>query len=295
MAKLIDLQTAPVTKMLLLGDSGSGKTGALMSLVAAGYNVRVLDLDNGLQVLMDYFTNPKSIYRAARPGLWTAEQAASLADRFDFETVTDKMRNVNGKLIPKAATVWQRSMKLLDGWNEFGPISTWTPKDVLVIDTLTFISRAAMNFVLMMNSKLGERPEQSHWGLAQQAIEGLLQTLYDDGVNCNVIVNCHMKLFGPDGGLQKWYPETLGKALSPNIGRYFNTVLQTKTSGTGAQERRKIVTSSSSGLELKTTCPMRVKPEYDLATGLAEYFAEERAGAAPQAAQAPKPAEPASS
>ena len=32
MATFADLQASPVTKMLLLGDSGSGKTGAVMSL-----------------------------------------------------------------------------------------------------------------------------------------------------------------------------------------------------------------------------------------------------------------------
>jgi len=274
-----DLQSNPVTKMLLVGDSGSGKTGALMALVAAGYNVRVLDFDAGVDVLRDFFNHPDSIYRKAFPGLWTAEQAAGIRKRLVYETVTDKMRKSDsGKLVPAKATVWQRSMGLLDKWGELGGITSWTPQDVLAVDSLTFASKAAMNLVLAMNARLGGTPQQSDWGIAQGYVESLLQMLYDDQVNCNVIVNCHLKLFGPDGGMQKWHPETLGKALSPNIGRYFNTILHTKTIGSGSKERKVISTVSEQGLELKTTCPLRVKPQYDLATGLAEYFAAERSG-----------------
>ena len=242
MATFADLQASPVTKMLLLGDSGSGKTGAVMSLIAAGYNVRILDLDNGVQILKDYFINKESIYRRPMPGLWDQKLADSLPERLHYETVTDKMRNVNGKLVPAKATVWTRATALLDKWGDLGPISTWTPQDVLVIDSLTFISKAAMNFVLSMNARLGQKPFQEDWGIAQGAIEGLLQTLYDDNVNCNVIVNCHMKLFGPEGAVQKWHPETLGKALSPNIGRYFNSMLLAKTTGQGTSAKHKIVT-----------------------------------------------------
>ena len=279
MGTIADLLSSPVTKMLLMGDSGSGKTGSVMSLVAAGYNVRVLDLDNGLEILRDYFSNPQSIYRQARPGPsgWTKDQSDTLAKRFHFETVTDRMRNQHGQLVPKAAEVFQKALKLLDGWPELGPISSWTPKDVLVIDSLTFLAKSAMSFQLSMNGRLGQKPWQEDWGGAQSMLDGVLQMLYDDGVNCNVVVMCHMKLYGAENGIQRWYPESLGKALSPNIGRYFNTVLQAKTVRTGAKERRVISTQSSAGLELKTTCPLRVQPEYDLATGLADYFAAARA------------------
>ena len=294
MARLSDLTTSPVTKMLLMGDSGSGKTGAVMSLIATGYNVRVLDLDNGLKVLQDYFINPDSAYRKPRPGLWDAKQAASLADRFWYETLTDKMKASGaGQLVPVSARVWPKLTETLNKWPGLGPVSGWGPQDVLVLDSLTFAAKAAMNFVLSMNARLGQKPWQEDWGVAQGYLDGLLQLLYDEGVNCNIIVNCHMKLFGPDGGVQKWFPETLGKALSPNIGRYFNTVLQAKTVGAGSATRRVITTVSSQGIELKTPCPLRVQKEYDISTGLAEYFAAERSGtAADPTPSGPKPAGP---
>ena len=44
-------------KMLYLGHTGAGKTGSLAALAAAGYNVRILDLDKGTQILRDYMRN----------------------------------------------------------------------------------------------------------------------------------------------------------------------------------------------------------------------------------------------
>jgi hypothetical protein len=93
-------------------------------------------------------------------------------------------------------------------------------------------------------------------------------------------------LIGEENGPQRAYPASLGKALSPKIGRYFNTVLMAKTVGTGTAAKHKILTQSANGLELKTTVPLKAKAEYDLATGLAEYFAAERQQDAPAAVAA---------
>ena len=48
-----------LVKIMIAADSGSGKTGSLAALVEAGFNVRVLDFDNGLSVLKGY-TKDKS-------------------------------------------------------------------------------------------------------------------------------------------------------------------------------------------------------------------------------------------
>jgi hypothetical protein len=270
--------------MLLIGDSGSGKTGALASLADAGYNLRILDLDNGIDILANIIKDPKSPYKKES------------LDRVFYETVTDKMKNVNGKLMPAKATVWQRSMKLLDNWkteeqdpqdatkkittSDFGPITTWTPKDVLVLDSLTFLSTAALNLQLSMNSRLGQAPQQQDWYAGQQMIEGMLQMLYDEEVKCNVIVNCHITFIGDDN-VQHGYPASLGKALPPKIGRYFNSMIMAKTTGSGANQKHKISTLSSPLVELKNTNPLRVKADYPLEFGLAEYFRDIRGEVAP--------------
>ena len=262
-------QSKNSTKLLFIGDSGAGKTGALASLAAAGYNLRILDLDNGLDVLKNVLSDPKSAY------------GTEALSRVQYITVTEAMRNVNGKLIPKGATVWQRVAGLLNNWTDpetkesLGPVSTWGPQDILVIDSLSMLSTAALNFVLSMNARLGQRPQLQDWGAGQDLIESMVQMLYDESIVCNVIVISHITYIGPEDNLTG-YPNTLGKALPPKIGRYFNTILQAKSQGQGAGLRRKILTNTASSVELKNTAPLRVKPDYPLETGLADYFAAVR-------------------
>lgn len=269
MPSLANHTSTHITKLLFIGDSGAGKTGALASLAGAGYNLRILDIDAGLDVLSNLLRDSKSAYGQEALG------------RVDFETITDPMKSVGGKLLPAKATVWQRTVKLLDNWKtesaDFGPISTWGARDVLVIDSLTMLSTAAMNFVLSMNARLGQQPQQGDWYQGQQLIEGLLQMLYDDGIKCNVVMTSHITYLGEENGPQKGYPSSLGSKLPPKIGRYFNTILMAKTTGQGAAQKRKILTNTSGVVELKNTAPMRVKAEYPLETGLADYFRDVQA------------------
>jgi hypothetical protein len=268
MGKLSDHTSSRTTKLLFCGDSGSGKTGALASLAKAGYNLRIVDLDSGLDVLSNLLRDSNSPY--GREAL----------DRVSFETITDTMRVSGSKLIPKSATVWQRAVKLIEHWKteseDFGPLVSWTSQDVLVIDSLTMLSNAALNFVLSMNARLGQQPHQSDWYGGQQLVESLLQLLYDDNVKCNVIVISHIAYIGEENGPVHGYPASLGKALSPKIGRYFNTMLLAKTQGSGANLKRKILTTSTALVELKNTAPLKVKPDYPLESGLADYFRDVR-------------------
>jgi hypothetical protein len=276
MPSLSDHQSSTITKAILIGDSGSGKTGALASLAAAGFNLRIIDTDNGIDVLANLLRDPKSPY---------GKDAIS---RVEYETITDPMKKapIGGRLIPAKATVWNRAVGLLDNWKtdsaNLGGISTWGPGDVLVIDSLTTLCNAALNFVLSMNARLGQPAQQADWYTAQQMIESLLQMLYDKNVTCNVLVLCHIAYIGEDNGPQRGYPASLGKALSPKIGRYFNSILMAKTSGMGTAHKRQILTNSTGLVELKNTNPLHVAREYPLETGLADYFKAVRGPSTPE-------------
>ena len=50
-------------KALLMGEAGSGKTSALASLLAAGYQVRVIDADNKIDGLRNILTHKDSKYK----------------------------------------------------------------------------------------------------------------------------------------------------------------------------------------------------------------------------------------
>lgn len=279
MPPLSQHQSATTTKLLLIGDSGSGKTGALASLASAGFNLRVLDLDNGLDVLHNLLSDPGSPY------------AKDSLDRVKYVTLTEPMKMVGKTLQPVRVDVWPRTMNLLYHWMEpatpttpaldLGLLTSWTPQDVLVIDSLSTFSTAAMNFVLSMNGRVGKAPFQSDFGQAQNLVESALQMLFDSAIKCNVIVTAHIAFIGEDNGPLRGYPASLGKALPPKVGRYFNTMLGVKSTGQGSAVRRKIHTNTQGVIDLKNTAPLRVPPDFPIETGLAEYFKLVRTAAPP--------------
>ena len=57
MASIKNHTSVDVTKLLLVGDSGSGKTASLATLANAGYKLRILDFDNGLDILPEFLTD----------------------------------------------------------------------------------------------------------------------------------------------------------------------------------------------------------------------------------------------
>lgn len=271
-----------VTKMLLIGDSGSGKTGALASLAKAGYNLRILDFDNGLDILLNLL----------------AGDSPALA-RVIFETCTDKLHAVGGNVVPKGIpTAWPRAMGLLTNWKvgsagnpaatppvaassdyySLGSLETWTDKDVLVIDSLTYLGKAALRYVLAMNNRSDQAPHQADWGTAMKKVEEVLSLLYSDSVPCNVIITSHVTFIGEEGTPLRGYPSALGQKLPPTVGRYFNTILATKCVGSGANSRRTIRTASEGFVELKHPFPGKVPLELPLDTGLATFFEIARKG-----------------
>lgn len=277
MPSLKDHGSNQTTKMLLLGDSGSGKTGALASLVEAGYNLRILDFDSGLDILANVLR---------------AKNKPELLERVNFQTCTDGSRIAGTNMIP-TATAWSRAIKILGDWPDgIGRLDTWTSNDVLVIDSLTFAGKAATRFILNLNGRIGDVPGWNDYFGAQQLLEKLCATLYSDTVRSNVIVISHVRevakthqeldskgrpITVEEEGSRKGFAETgAGKALSPVIGRYFNSVLLVDIEGSGAATRRIIRTVPHENIGLKNSAPGSVKAKYGIDTGLAEYFAAVR-------------------
>jgi hypothetical protein len=183
-----------------------------------------------------------------------------------------------GDIVTKGDS-WTKAMALLNEWKDgetnYGGLTTWGSKDVLVIDGLSRLADAAFNRHLVMNGRSGA-PEQRDYGAAQGALKRFLQMLYSDEVKCNIVMICHIKIVELDGEPARGFPQTIGSALSPEIGQFFNHALMAKQSGQGDNVKRVITTKTSGLVQLKTPAPLRVKGEYDLATGLAEYFADLR-------------------
>ena len=224
------------TKILYFGHTGVGKTGSLCSLASAGYNVRILDLDDGTELIDDYMSNrEKSIYLRPRPGLWTAEQAHSAPERMSYVTITEGHKITGTKPIPKGDS-WAKINNLLNNWRDgeisLGNIATWKSDDVLVIDGLSRLCDSAMNFQLSLNGRLATGPQVGNSGTndytaAYRLILEFLDLMKSTEIRCNVIMICHISfLDSPETAAtaalrnssnkeKKGFPQTLGPMLGP--------------------------------------------------------------------------------
>lgn len=245
------------SKVLYIGDNGAGKTGSLISLAEAGYNLRVLDFDNGTEILTN-LTAKKPEVRA----------------RIDVETHTDDYKQVGQALVPVTPLKgFSGGMKVLSNWPGLGDPRTWGPDTILVVDSLTMMGRFIINHVLSLNGRLGQQPQLQDWGAAMSLQESVMAMLYSASIKCHVIVCAHITFVTPEGALeQKGYPSALGNKLPPMIGSYFNSTIMAQSTGNGANKRKVIRTKPLGTIELKTPAPGIAKDEYPLETGLADYF-----------------------
>jgi hypothetical protein len=258
-------QSNEYTKLLMLGDSGSGKTGALASLVAANYKLRILDMDNGLETLKQY----------------VLKECPEKVKNVEYRTLRDKRKaSPGGPIIDGTPKAFIEAIRMLDRWRyvdgeneiDLGIPAQWGPDVIFVIDSLTFLSDAAFDFREPLTPKsktTGQFDARAVYKDAQDAIEGVLALITSEAFRTNVIVNAHVKYIDNDDGSKKGYPTAVGSALSPQIPRYFNTValFQTKAGG-----KRTLHTAATAMIDLKNPKPFEMAKEYPIETGLADLF-----------------------
>src|SRR6266576_5812390 len=166
-----------LTKALVLGDSGTGKTGALASLVKAGYRLRVLDLDNKLQTGI----LPQVLKR----------DSPELLGTIDYEAVRDKFKaSALGPIFDGVPKSFTRSLELLDKWSDGTVPAKWGPEYVFVLDSLTFFSDAAYNWAKSLNP--GTKDPRQWFYTAQQAVENSIAMLTADAFATTVLVIAHV-------------------------------------------------------------------------------------------------------
>lgn len=269
MPSLANHQSNLYTKLLLEGDSGSGKTGALTSLVSAGYTLRILDMDNGLETLKTF----------------VGKECPDKLANVEYRTLRDKYKaSPLGPILAGPPTAFVDAIKMLDRWKygdtDLGVPAAWGPETILVIDSLTFLSDSAFEWAVGLNPSAKD-PRQ-WYGAAQDAIEKVLALLSSSNFETNVIVISHIKYMETSEG-PKGYPTSVGSALSPVIPRYFNSVAMCRTKPGG---KRMIQTATTGIVDLKNPKPFEMAKEYELETGLADFFAVLRE----PPRQTPKPA-----
>jgi hypothetical protein len=253
-------KSSTFVKLLYIGDSGTGKTTSLTSLVEAGYALRVLDFDNLLDPL---------IHMVRR-------QAPQRLGAIEYITFRDKLRTTpNGPIIDGVPTAYIGSMKAIDKWEDGSIPGEWGASHILVIDSFTTMARSAYWWAKGLLGAAtfaegvpvrGVQPQQ-FYHTAQQALMSTIAYVTADSFKANVIVIAHVKYMERDGQT-KGFPVAVGNAISPEIPSYFPSVALATKSGT----RRLIRTRSTNMIDLKNPRSFDMADEFDMEDGLAKFF-----------------------
>lgn len=259
MPPLGEHSASKIIKLLYIGDPGSGKTGSLASLVAAGYNMRIIDFDELLAPLLTYVnrTCPDKI------------------NNVSYATFTDKYTPdaTGNPVIQGIPNAFSRAVKCMEHWNidgeDLGKPATWGENTILVIDSLSSMAQAAFNWAAALNPSVKDYLVK--YGVAQERIKNQLLTLRATSFNTNVIVIAHVKYDKNHLGIQKGFPKTVGNALDGDVGSWFSHILQAETP---LNSPRIIRTKPNGLIELKNTAILPDTLPID--TGLATFFAATR-------------------
>lgn len=248
-------------KLLVLGESGSGKTFLMHTLVEAGLEVFHIGLEPARQTVAkaihaaiptskaDYTKYHYIDLPALVTDFKTMVDTSTKLNTLSFKTICD-LEGLNRdktrqfiKLLELLANV-----KLNDV--SYGAVDSWDSSRVLVIDSLSALNIMAKSLIVGSNPAMSP----SQWNMAQDTIRNLLNKLCFS-CNCHVIVLGHLEPEKDEvSGKIVNMPSTLGKKLAPELGRYFDEVIVVKKQG----DKHQISTKESN-----TSTKVRLFPTSD--------------------------------
>lgn len=216
----------PGANVLLLGETGTGKTHCIRTLIPAGVTPFVLFTEPGMRTLGDVKC-PELHWKYIPPSAPTfaelAKSATSINTSFDFEALT-KRKDWD-------KTKYRQWLEILTTMNEFvcdrcgesfGGVDTWQTDRAIVIDSMSGL--ATMSMDLAVGSKPVKAP--GDWGVAMDNLERFL-TRMTGGTQCHFVLTGHLEREKNEvtGGVQLMI-STLGQKLAPKIPRNFDDVIQ---------------------------------------------------------------------
>lgn len=227
----------PGVNVCLEGPAGTGKTFSIGTLVDTGIETFYLNLEQGLETLLGYWTDRGKPVPANLRWHKLAAPAASFSEMIkNAELINTMSLDSLAKMADPNKSKYNQFIGLLKALadfpddrtgTKFGAVNTWTASRALVIDGLTGLNGAAMSLVVGGKAVRS----QSDWGIAQDQIEKILRMLCD-ACSCHFVVLAHVER-EPDvvTGGTKLMPSTLGKALAPKISAMFSDVVLATRSG----------------------------------------------------------------
>lgn len=243
-ATLEDRYEVPLAgpNILLLGESGTGKTFALGTLVewCAAHNkeVFILFTENSLETLLGFWSDagkpvPKNLHwhqATTKPiGLAALTQAAQNVGMLSYESITkmvDPQRGGENNAFWKILGACADFPDDRTG-KKFGPVDKFGLDKVFVLDSFTELSNAIAKMVI------GSKPTMAppEYGVAQNNIMNFIR-LCTQGIPCIFVMTAHpAKDKDEISGAVKTTIKTVGTAIQPDIPPLFSDMIWTVREG----------------------------------------------------------------
>ena len=222
----------PGPKVMLMGDSGAGKTTVLRTLIDAGITPFVFSTEqNSLQVL-NSFPKGKYHYKFISPvpaDDW--DKALDMMTKvnnlsYDLLTkVSDPFKQAHNKLL-EVMTTCRNFVSDVDGVS-YGDASKWGTDRALVLDSLSGLSDMAFALVV------GNKPVRAmpDYQVAQQSLRMLLNICVTIRPTFILIAHLSREKDEITGGTTIT-ASTVGQKLGPDLPRMFSDVIRAKREGT---------------------------------------------------------------
>ena len=227
-------------KLLVVGDSGAGKTAAYGALVNAGYKVGILHVDGNAEILKD----PLVVNPELKGNLSVVE--------FDTEDFTS----------------WDKMYTTLKNWPQWGPVEKWDESFVLGLDSASLASRIALNKVLkekgkdiskfMGASSLSTDDLKEVYGGVKQIFFNLISTCVSPKIKCHFVGTAHLRDVVKGGQVVQRRLAFEGSALSSEVPKKFGNIWELKRKLDG---RKVWLTHPDAMVGRKCSAPSLIKKE----------------------------------
>lgn len=221
----------PGAKVLLMGGTGTGKTYVIRTLIEAGITPFVIFTEPGMESLSDLDSHPYHwTYIPPVTSDWsTLEAIGKTVNSVTWEALS-KMTDANRKKYGQWLDVIQANNDFVcdECGEHFGDVQSWGTDRALVMDSLTGFSQMA--FRLHIGGKIAK--SMPEYQVAQEMVMRVLDA-WTTSTRCWFVMTAHEEREADmETGAIKRMPSSVGKAIAPQIPRFFSDVIECVRTGT---------------------------------------------------------------
>lgn len=223
---------------MLIGPSGSGKTYSTTTLLDCGLELFYFGTENRFmesvqQAIEDRKQDISKVHWChvypATVSWDTMIRQMEVIAALNYEGLS-KIKTMTGKeQYGQFVDIYRKLSNFIDErtGKSYGPVDSWGPDRALVLDGISGAALMSMHLIQ------GGKPlaHEGEWGIAMSNLESLIIKLASD-LKCFLVMIGHVEREpDPVGGGSLVTVSTLGKKLSPKIGRHFSEIVLARREG----------------------------------------------------------------